>query len=67
MVSMFTPKPQLLRSVEKPDTVSSKEIAAARPVYIDGLAGGAATIATVEGLQAILTDLEARLAALEVV
>ena len=58
MVTMFNPKPQLLRAVDKPDNVSSQEIAKARPVYIDGLAD-------VEGLQDILDDFESRIAALE--
>lgn len=66
MVTMFNPKPQLLRAVDKPENVSSKEIAKARPVYIEGLPeGGATTIADVAGLQAILDDLEQRVAALE--
>lgn len=48
MVTMFKPKPQLMRSVAKPDNVSTKELAQARPVYIDGLpegggGGGAST------------------------
>lgn len=56
MVTMFNPKPQLLRAVDKPDNVSSQEIAKARPVYIDGLpeggGGGSSTTdaITVEGL-----------------
>lgn len=66
MVTMFNPKPQLFRSVEKPANVSTQEIANARPVYIDGIGtGGATEIADVTGLQAILTDLENRIAALE--
>ena len=40
MVTMFKPKPQLMRSVAKPDNVSTKELAEARPVYIDGLPEG---------------------------
>lgn len=40
MVTMFKPKPQLLRAVDKPENVSSQEIAKARPVYIDGLPEG---------------------------
>lgn len=66
MVTMFKPKPQLLRAVDKPDNVSSQEIAKARPVYIDGLPeGGPTAIADVEGLQDIIDDLEQRVAALE--
>lgn len=68
MVTMFNPKPQLLRAVDKPENVSSKEIAKARPVYIDGLPEGSSApvaIADVEGLQGILDDLEQRVAALE--
>lgn len=66
MVTMFNPKPQLLRAVDKPENVSSQEIAKARPVYIDGLAdGGPTAIADVTGLQAIIDDLEQRVAALE--
>lgn len=65
MVSMFNPKPQLFRAVDKPANVSSQEVAKARPVYIDGLAGGSTTVADVAGLQAIIDDLEARVAALE--
>lgn len=69
MVTMFNPKPQLLRAVDKPANVSSKEIASARPVYIDGLPEGGdsspITIADVEGLQAIITDLTDRIVELE--
>lgn len=69
MVTMFNPKPQLLRAVDKPDNVSSQEIAKARPVYIDGLPeggnAGPISVADVTGLQAILDDLEQRVAALE--
>lgn len=68
MVTMFKPKPQLMRSVAKPDNVSTKELAEARPVYIDGLpegSSGPVAIANVEGLQDILDDLEQRVAALE--
>lgn len=68
MVTMFNPKPQLMRSVAKPDNVSTKELAEARPVYIDGLPegdSGPTAVADVTGLQAILDDYEARIAALE--
>lgn len=68
MVTMFNPKPQLLRAVDKPENVSSQEIAKGRPVYIDGLpegSSGPVAIADVEGLQDILDDLEQRVAALE--
>ena len=68
MVTMFKPKPQLFRLVEKPDNVSTKELAEARPVYMDGLEAGGNTpvaVADVTGLQAILDDYEARIAALE--
>lgn len=68
MVTMFNPKPQLFRSVEKPANVSTQEIANARPVYIDGLPSGGSgpvAIADVEGLQDILDDFESRIAALE--
>lgn len=49
---MFNPKPQLLRAVDKPENVSSQEIAKAQPVYIDGLPegdSGAVTWASVTG------------------
>lgn len=69
MVTMFNPKPQLMRSVAKPDNVSTKELAEARPVYIDGLPEGGGSdptaVADVTGLQAILSDFEGRIAALE--
>ena len=58
MVTMFNPKPQLLRAVDKPDNVSSQEIAKARPVYIDGLTD-------VEVLQDLLEDFDSRIEALE--
>ena len=66
MVTMFKPKPQFFRFVSKPANASTKELAEARPVYIDGLPeGGTVTIADVEGLQGILEGLEQRVSALE--
>lgn len=59
-------KPVLLRAVDKPANVGTAELAAARPVYIDGAAGGGASeIADITGLQAIIDDLTDRVAALE--
>lgn len=63
MVTMFKPKPQLLRAVDKPDNVSTQEIAKARPVYIDGLpegggGGGSSTTdaITIEGISDVIAN-----------
>lgn len=68
MPTLGKPKPRFLRSVPKPANVGAQELSKAEPVYIAGLPEGSdtpTTIADVDGLQAILTDLEDRVAALE--
>lgn len=68
MVTMFQPKPQFFRYVDRPANASNTEIANARPVYIAELpegGSGPVAIADVEGLQDILDDFETRIAAVE--
>ena len=67
MVSLFKPKPQFFKYVDKPSDASTKELASARPIYIDGLPAGGETpgIDDIPGLRTILDDYEQRIAALE--
>lgn len=66
MPTIGKPKPRFLKFVAKPANVGNAELSKAEPVYIDGLpTGGASEISDIAGLQAILTDYEDRIAALE--
>ena len=66
MPTIGKPKPRFLKFVSKPANVGNVELSKAEPVYIDGLPiGGASEISDIAGLQAILTDYEDRIAALE--
>ena len=66
MPTIGKPKPRFLKFVSKPANVGNVELSKAEPVYIDGLpAGGASEISDIAGLQAILSDYEDRIAALE--
>lgn len=66
MPTIGKPKPRFLKFVAKPANVGNVELSKAEPVYIDGLpTGGASGISDIAGLQAILTDLEDRIAVLE--
>lgn len=66
MPTIGKPKPRFLKFVAKPANVGNVELSKAEPVYIDGLpTGGASEISDIAGLQAILTDLEDRVAELE--
>ena len=66
MPTIGKPKPRFLKFVAKPANVGNVELSKAEPVYIDGLpTGGASEISDIAGLQAILTDLEDRIAVLK--
>ena len=66
MPTIGKPKPRFLKFVAKPANVGNVELSKAEPDYIDGLpTGGASEISDIAGLQAILTDLEDRIAVLE--
>ena len=66
MPTIGKPKPRFLKFVAKPTNVGNVELSKAEPVYIDGLpTGEAPEISDIAGLQAILTDLEDRIAVLE--
>lgn len=66
MPTIGKPKPRFLKFVAKPAGVGNNELSKAEPVYIDGLpTPEAPKIADIAGLQAILTDFEDRIAALE--
>lgn len=65
MTVLPKPSPKLFKLVPRPGTVPDSEVAKARPIYIDGLEGGASEISDITGLQAIIDDLTDRVAALE--
>ena len=66
MPTIGKPKPRFLKFVSKPASVGNVELSKAEPVYIDGLpTPEAPEISDIAGLQAILTDLEDRIAVLE--
>lgn len=66
MPTIGKPKPRFLKFVAKPANAGNTELAKAEPVYIDGLpTPEAPEIGDIAGLQAILTDLEDRISALE--
>ena len=66
MPTIGKPKPRFLKFVTKPAGVGNVELSKAERVYIDGLpTGEAPEISDIAGLQAILTDLEDRIAVLE--
>ena len=66
MPTIGKPKPRFLKFVTKPAGVGNNELSKAEPVYIDGLpTPEAPEISDIAGLQAILTDLEDRIAVLE--
>lgn len=58
--SGFTPLPQLLKAVTKPDRVSTRELEMAQPVYIAGLPAAGETVSKQD-----FDALVARVAALE--
>lgn len=66
MALPWTGRPKFFRYVPRPTNTANSEVAKAQPVFIDGLPeADPVEISDIEGLQAILTDFEDRISALE--
>ena len=64
MATLPGPKPQFLRYVPRPASVGNRELAQARPVFINDLPGGDST-AEIARLEGLITSLTARVVELE--
>ena len=64
MTTLPGPRPQFLRFVPRPANVGNRELAQARPVFIDNLQGGDST-AEIARLEGLITSLAERVVVLE--